>query len=108
MLNEALRLIRVYHDLSQTELRAGLGVSHSHISEIESGKKQPSLDLLQKYSDFFEVPLSSLLFFAENIHDPKITDKVRAVMAKKIVALLQWVDQKNDKNTASLDARSPK
>lgn len=48
MLNEALRLIRVYHDLTQTQLCNQIGISNSHLSEIEKGKKQPSLDLLSR------------------------------------------------------------
>ncbi|MEY4765257.1 MAG: hypothetical protein RI907_1930, partial [Pseudomonadota bacterium] len=45
MLNEALRLVRAYHDMSQSELSVQLGISNSFLSEIESGKKQPTLDL---------------------------------------------------------------
>jgi transcriptional regulator with XRE-family HTH domain len=63
MLGKALKLIRSYYDLSQTELCSRLGISNSHLSEIESGKKQPSIELLRKYSDYFEIPLSSILFF---------------------------------------------
>lgn len=62
MLCKALKLIRSYYDMSQTELSAELGLSNSYLSEIESGKKQPSIDLLQKYSDYFDIPLSSILF----------------------------------------------
>ena len=39
MLSEALRLIRVFHDLKQTELADRLGVSKSYLSEIESGEE---------------------------------------------------------------------
>ncbi len=95
MLNEALRLMRAYHDISQTKLCSELGVSNSYLSEIESGKKTPTLDLLQKYSDRFEVPVSSLLFFSENLDKTKATDRLRVGVAKKIVTLLQWVEQKN-------------
>ncbi|WP_083460685.1 helix-turn-helix transcriptional regulator [Gulbenkiania mobilis] len=102
MLNEALRLVRVYHDLSQSQLCVLLGISNSYLSEIESGKKQPSLDLLGKYSVRFDVPVSSLLFFSENLDNPKITDKIRIGAARKIVSLLQWVEQKNEgKNSAT-------
>lgn len=62
MLCKALKLIRSYYDMSQTELSVELGLSNSYLSEIESGKKQPSIDLLQKYSDYFDIPLSSILF----------------------------------------------
>ncbi|MCH5500960.1 helix-turn-helix domain-containing protein [Pseudomonas syringae pv. syringae] len=96
MLNQALRLIRTYHDLSQTELCKELGVSNSYLSEIESGKKQPTMELLTKYSDHFEIPLSSILFFSENIDAPKPTSKLRTSIAKKVINLLEWVENKNE------------
>jgi len=95
MLNEALRLIRAYHDISQTHLCSELGISNSYLSEIESGKKSPSLDLLKKYSEYFDVPVSSLIFFSENLDNTKISDKLRVGTARKIVSILQWVEQKN-------------
>lgn len=97
MLNEALRLIRVYHDISQTQLSLELEISNSYLSEIESGKKQPTLELLKKYSIRFDIPVSSLMFFSENINNTKVTEKLRIGAAKKIIALLQWVDIKNNK-----------
>lgn len=95
MLGEALRLVRVYHDLSQSQLCLDLGVSNSYVSEIESGKKQPTLELLQKYSTAFDIPVSSLLFFAENLGDPRPTDRLRKVAASQVISLLQWVENKN-------------
>lgn len=98
MINEALRLVRVYHDLTQTQLSQQLQISNSHISELESGKKQPTLEVLKKYSDFFDIPVSSLLFFSENIglHEANLTAKFRRGAAKKIISLLQWMDAKNE------------
>lgn len=96
MLNQALRLIRTYHDLSQTELCKALCVSNSYLSEIESGKKQPTMDLLNKYSEYFEIPLSSILFFSENMDAPKPTTKLRTNIAKKVINLLEWVENKNE------------
>lgn len=98
MLNEALRLVRAYHDISQTQLCSELGVSNSYLSEIESGKKTPSLELLQKYSDRFDVPVSSLLFFSENLDKTKITDKLRIGVARKVVSILKWVEQRDEHN----------
>ena len=96
MLNQALRLIRTYHDLSQTELCKKLGISNSYLSEIESGKKQPTIDLLTKYSEYFEIPLSSILFFSESIDAPKPTTKLRTSIAKKVINILEWVENKNE------------
>lgn len=95
MLNEALRLVRAYHDLSQTQLSYDLQISNSFLSEIESGKKTPSIELLNKYSQKFDIPVSSLLFFSENLDKNKATDKLRVGVAKKVIGLLKWVEQKN-------------
>lgn len=101
MLNEALRLIRVYHDLSQTQLSYDLSISNSHLSEIESGKKSPSLELLGKYSNRFDIPVSSLLFFSENLEKSKVTDKVRLGVARKVVELLTWVSNTSKRSIAT-------
>ena len=54
MIGEALRLIRVFHDVKLNELAEQLDVSKGYISEIESQKKKPSLDLIEKYSKRFK------------------------------------------------------
>lgn len=91
-IGEALRLVRVYHDIKQTQLSYDLSISSSYLSEIESGKKPPTLELLKKYSDKFNIPVSSVLFFSENIEQAKLTDKVRIIVANKIILLLKWVN----------------
>ena len=48
MLGEALRLIRVYHDLKQKQVAERLDISTSYLSEIEKGHKTPSLELIQR------------------------------------------------------------
>jgi len=95
MLNEALRLVRVYHDLSQSELSRELGISNSYLSELESGKKQPTLDMLGKYSERFDIPASALLLFSEELEAPRPTEKLRKFAAKKLLALLEWVENKS-------------
>lgn len=95
MQHEALRLVRVFHDLSQTELAASIGISKSYLSEIESGKKTATLELLQRYAEFFSMPLSSLLFFAENVDSPSRSDRARTAIAGKALKMLQWLSAKD-------------
>lgn len=90
MLNEALRLVRVYHNLTQTQLSYDLGISNSFLSEIESGKKNPSLDLVEKYGKKFDLPVSSLIFFSENLENPSPTKNIRLSIARKAIVLLNW------------------
>ena len=95
MQEEALRLVRVFHDMNQTKLAERLGISKSYLSELESGKKSPTLELLQKYAETFNMPLSSLLFFAENVRSPSRSDKVREAIAGKALKMLQWIAAKD-------------
>lgn len=98
MLSEALRLVRVFHDMKQSELVGRLGVSKSHLSEIESGKKMPSMDLVQRYADVFDLPLSSIMFFAERLDgsdgEAGKLDGARGVIAGKVLDFLKLVEAK--------------
>ena len=94
MTNEALRLIRVFHDLKQVELANMLGISKSHLSEIESGTKSPSLTLIERYADVLDMPLSSIMFFAEELPRAKTGDKIRSRVANKAIHFLQFVEAK--------------
>ncbi len=93
-INEALRLIRVFHDLKQIELADRLGFSKSHISEIEKGKKTPSLDLINKYSQEFKIPPSSIMFFAEELQNAEQGEQVRSRIAEKVIDLLRFIERK--------------
>lgn len=101
MINEALRLIRVFHDLKQVELAEKLGVSKSHISEIEKGNKSPSLDLIQRYATEFKIPVSSIMFFAEELPNAKSGDKIRSKIAGKVIDILRFVERKADAEDAA-------
>lgn len=96
MQHEALRLVRVFHDLNQSELAERLCISKSYLSELESGKKAPTLELLQNYADTFGMPLSSLLFFAENVNNSSKSERARALIASKALKMLQWIAAKDE------------
>lgn len=95
MLGEALRLIRVYHDLKQKEVAERLDISTSYLSEIEKGRKTPSLELIQRYSDEFGLPVSSIMFFAESVEDDGAYDHARTFVAGKMVGLMQFLEARS-------------
>lgn len=103
-LAEALRLMRVFHDVSQTHLAERLGISKSFLSEIESGKKEPTLNLLSRYAAEFDVPLSSLLFFVESV-STKGTVAQSDRVAPKVLKLLSWISAAREPESAP--ARKP-
>ncbi len=107
MLHRALRLIRIFHEITQKELAQQLGISPSHVSEIEAGKKKPSYDLLEKYASYFNVPVSNIIFFSEyldennpdngNYDQSKIESKInklRVAVAGKIISMMEFVVNK--------------
>lgn len=95
MLNRALKLLRTYHQLSQTELASKLEVSNSYLCEIEKGVKQPSLDLLSQYARVFKMPVSNILLFSEEIEAPySSSEKLRVTAASKVLRLLEWIDER--------------
>lgn len=93
---QALKILRRSQELNQAELAERLGVSRSYISELESGNRTPSFELLEKYAGVFDVPLSSLIFFAEGLKEPEALEgrleKAKGVIAKKIIALLSVIE----------------
>lgn len=100
MLNEALRLIRVFHDIKQYELANRLGVSRSFLSEIETGTKTPSLELLDKYAEEFGIPRSSILFFAEQLPGAKRGEAARRAIASKVLDILRFIEKRSDAEQA--------
>jgi transcriptional regulator with XRE-family HTH domain len=95
MLNEALRLMRVFHDLSQKELAQKLGISKSYLSEVESGKKNLTLELLNRYSETFDIPASSIMFFSESLNKNEKTEELRTFVSSKILAILNFIAERS-------------
>ncbi|MBS0350885.1 MAG: helix-turn-helix transcriptional regulator [Proteobacteria bacterium] len=94
MIDEALRLIRVFHDFNQTEMALKLGISNSYLSEIETGKKPVTIDFLKKYSSILNVPISSLLFFSESLESNQFPEKTKIFLSEKILQIMQWISAK--------------
>ncbi len=65
---EKLRALRESHNLSIRQLAAKLEISsHSHIVNLEAGRKKPSLDLILKICDLFAVTPNQLLLDSEDL-----------------------------------------
>lgn len=64
-MNDIFRLLRIAKDLKIRELAEKMGISPSYISEVESGKKKPSLEMIEKYSTALDIPKSVIFYFVE-------------------------------------------
>jgi transcriptional regulator with XRE-family HTH domain len=96
MLLQALKLLRTSHNFSQKELAQKLQTSSSYLSEIESGKKIPSLAVLERYGQIFALPVSSILFLVENFEcQPQNRE---TFVSLKILALLDFLAKRSHTN----------
>lgn len=62
-----LREIREAKKLSQCDIQRLTGLLHSHISRIETARKPPMLQTLEKYARALEVPLYQLFYGDDRI-----------------------------------------
>lgn len=78
----AIRVVRSAHGLSQRQLADRIGVSASHLSLIESRKRDPSLKLLEDIAVGMAVPMHLLALLASDIgdvDDPEHADQIADV-----------------------------
>jgi transcriptional regulator with XRE-family HTH domain len=108
-LSEALRLLRVFHDMSQGDAARNLGISAPYLSQIESGKKTPTVGAVARYSEVFEVPASSILVLAERLKcDEFSCVGLESLVSGKILRILQWLEEKKASQRPHNGAASPK
>lgn len=100
MIGETLKLLRVFNDYTTTEMAEQLNLSQSYVSELENGRKQPSLEILEKYAKIFDMRPSTLLLFSESLEKDReqtVDKKQRVARAgMKLLKLLEKVGQLED------------
>jgi DNA-binding XRE family transcriptional regulator len=68
-----LRIWREYRGLTQQQLAQAVGVGKSYISQIEAGKKQAAVGVLQALSRTLAVDMEDLVTETETQGDPRST-----------------------------------
>jgi transcriptional regulator with XRE-family HTH domain len=61
LIGERLKYIRKLQKMNQTDLSEKLGISQGTLSEIESGKILPSLEVIMKLADTYKLDLNWLI-----------------------------------------------
>ena len=88
VIGDTLKRTRMIYGYKASEMSELLQISKSYLSEIENNKKQPSLELLEKYSEIYGMKLSSLILLSENYEDANNSNKgdkfIRNMMIKLI------------------------
>ncbi len=66
-----IKLMRVQHNMSQIELAGLLGISQTHMSNIERGRGQVTLSQVNKISQIFECSLDEVVKGEESVYSKK-------------------------------------
>lgn len=106
MISKALTLLRRFKGLSQTEMAQRLGVTKSWISEIEANKKDPTLNLLNGYAEVLDIPLSSILFFSEQMDSDRPSERARTFVSRKVLAIMDYIDAQSGEDQDGEDTPS--
>ena len=101
-LNRALKTIRLFHRYSRPKLAEALGTERSVISAIELGKRNVTVDWVEKYANVFNIPQADIFLLAE-AYDRRI---YRRSPTDKILALFEWMasDDTDIAEEISIDA----
>lgn len=74
MIGTTLKKLRYIYGYTAVDLSKELGISKSHLSEIENGK-EPSLEVLKRYSAIMGIKLSSLILLSEQYDNAEANNK---------------------------------
>ena len=78
-MGEALRLLRIFNGYKS--------------SELENGKKQPTMEVLDKYAKVFEMKKSTLMLFAESLEGEEIKNDKKQRIARAGMKLLKILEK---------------
>jgi transcriptional regulator with XRE-family HTH domain len=65
----AVRVVRAARGMTQKELAASARLDPSYISLLETGKRNPSLSIIEDIASALDVPLHVLMLFGADDHD---------------------------------------
>lgn len=90
---EVIVSLRKQKKVKQKELAESVGVTPTHLSLVESNQQKPSMELLSKIADYFDLPLTSILFQALNGEEIKSAKQKKYYKAAEPVvnALMEYL-----------------
>ncbi len=82
-----LKVFRAGKKISQEELANKIGIHPNHLSRYERGLASPSIDVVQKMAEAFEISIDQLVFGMEQNIDASINDRELVSLFKKVQLL---------------------
>lgn len=90
-IGRTLKMLRSIYGYSGKELSELIEISPGYLSELENNKKQPSINILEKYSELFGLKLSTLILLAEE--DTKSLSKGENWIRNRMISFLEKKSQ---------------
>ncbi len=78
-IGQKLKLYRKNKDLSQEQLSQKIHIKTNDISLYENGKKDISIITLNKFCNFYNINMSSLIYNIKKTKDNKINEKINTL-----------------------------
>ena len=89
-LGRAIKFSRQQKRLSIATLSEMAGISPSHLSLIERGKREPSLEIAERLSKELGIPMTLLVFLgADSTDNIGLSEEVREKLSSAVLKLLQ-------------------
>ncbi len=105
--SKAIRIARALADIPQRELAARTSIDKSLISMLESGKRKPSLETLERISNALEIPFHLFTLLAtepEDIRSGNTADELNQLAVSLTKLLLRG--EQDDPGCSSREARN--
>ena len=74
-IGETLRALRAQKGVSQEKLALETGIGRRYMSDIENGRRNVSLEIIERIANYFELSASDLIKKIEQVEYPPLTMK---------------------------------
>ena len=91
LIGKRIRLLRTAKNLTQTGLAKEMGISQTHLCNIECGRVPVTLPNLLKLHSLLECSMASFFFFFFNQHETKDND----IWLGEVLQIVTLLKQKN-------------
>lgn len=98
MYGSTLKQLRMIYGFTAKEFAEKLEISAGYLSEIENEKKQPSLELLNRYSTLLDIKLSTLILITEENESLIGEGKGRLFIRKMMLKLISKSADRSDED----------
>lgn len=85
--SDKIRLLRISKSMNQKELAKTVGISQPFLSDIEKGKRKPSIDVLQKLCDALSCSADYLLGIQDKSSMLQETDQYDGLSPESLIMI---------------------